>query len=113
MQPAHVGPRVLLRRLREVMAGPEAAQTRLNKITTLIASNMVAEVCSIYVMRPGGFLELYATEGLNPDALHETKLRVGEGRRAIGDHDGNADKGHHFSADRVALAHSDTCLSVA
>ncbi|MCP5084242.1 MAG: phosphoenolpyruvate--protein phosphotransferase [Alphaproteobacteria bacterium] len=79
MQPAHVGPRVLLRRLREVMAGPEAAQTRLNKITTLIASNMVAEVCSIYVMRPGGFLELYATEGLNADALHETKLRVGEG----------------------------------
>ncbi len=79
MQPSHVGPRVLLRRLREVMAGPEAAQTRLNKITTLIASNMVAEVCSIYVMRPGGFLELYATEGLNPDALHDTKLRVGEG----------------------------------
>ncbi len=79
MQSAHVGPRVLLRRLREVMAEPEAAQTRLDKITRLIASNMVAEVCSIYVMRPGGLLELYATEGLNPAAVHETKLGVGEG----------------------------------
>lgn len=79
MVPAHVGPRVLLRRLREVMAEPEATQARLNKIVTLIASNMVAEVCSVYVMRPGGYLELYATEGLNPDAVGQTKLRVGEG----------------------------------
>ena len=79
MQPAHIGPRVLLRRLREVMAEPEATQTRLDKITRLIASNMVAEVCSIYVMRPGGLLELFSTEGLNPKSVHETKLKVGEG----------------------------------
>jgi len=45
------GPRVLLRRLREVMAEPEAAQKRLDKIVVLIASNMVAEVCSVYLMR--------------------------------------------------------------
>ncbi|MGF7158502.1 phosphotransferase system enzyme I (PtsP) [Rhodoligotrophos appendicifer] len=73
------GPRILLRRLREVMAEPEAAQKRLDKIAALIASNMVAEVCSIYVMRPGGVLELYATEGLNPTAVHQSKLRIGEG----------------------------------
>ena len=48
-----LGPRVLLRRLREVMAEPETAQKRLDKIVMLIAANMVAEVCSIYVMRPG------------------------------------------------------------
>ena len=53
-----LGPRVLLRRLREVMAEPEAAQKRLDKIVVLIAANMVAEVCSIYVMRPGQVLEL-------------------------------------------------------
>ena len=74
-----IGPRVLLRRLREVMAEPETAQARLNKTVSLIAANMVAEVCSLYVMRPGHYLELYATEGLKPEAVHQSKLRVGEG----------------------------------
>jgi phosphotransferase system enzyme I (PtsP) len=72
-------PRVLLRRLREVMAQPESAQTRLDKIVVLIAANMVAEVCSIYVGRRDGSLELFATEGLNPSAVHNTHLRPGEG----------------------------------
>jgi phosphotransferase system, enzyme I, PtsP len=74
-----LGPRVLLRRLREVMAEQETAQKRLDKIATLIASNMVAEVCSIYVMRPGSMLELYATEGLKAQAVHKSRLKVGEG----------------------------------
>ncbi len=74
-----LGPRVLIRRLREVMAEPETAQKRLDKIVTLIAANMVAEVCSIYVMRPGQVLELYATEGLKRQAVHKSKLKVGEG----------------------------------
>ena len=74
-----LGPRVLLRRLREVMAEPETAQKRLDKIAQLIAANMVAEVCSIYVMRPGQILELYATEGLKLAAVHKSKLKVGEG----------------------------------
>ncbi|HMT13333.1 MAG TPA: phosphoenolpyruvate--protein phosphotransferase [Aestuariivirga sp.] len=73
------GPRVLIRRLREVMAEKETAQKRLDKIVTLIAANMVAEVCSIYVMRPGQVLELYATEGLKRQAVHKSKLKVGEG----------------------------------
>ncbi|MFN0190644.1 MAG: phosphoenolpyruvate--protein phosphotransferase [Aestuariivirga sp.] len=74
-----LGPRVLLKRLREVMAEPETAQKRLDKIVTLIAANMVAEVCSIYVMRPGDFLELYATEGLKREAVHKSRLKTGEG----------------------------------
>jgi len=77
-QPA-LGPRVLLRQLREVMAGPEVAQARLDKITELIAANVVAEVCSIYVLRPGHKLELFATKGLNRDAVHNTQLDVNEG----------------------------------
>ncbi len=40
---------------------------------------MVSEVCSVYVQRPGDILELAATEGLNPDAIGQTRLRVGEG----------------------------------
>jgi phosphotransferase system enzyme I (PtsP) len=73
------GPRVLLRRLREVMAEPVSAQERLDKIVVLIAANMVAEVCSVYVLRVDGTLELYATEGLKPEAVHQTVLRQDEG----------------------------------
>jgi phosphotransferase system enzyme I (PtsP) len=71
--------RVLLRRLREVLAEPIAAQDRLDKIVELIAANMVAEVCSAYVLRADDVLELYATVGLNPEAVHNTVMRVGEG----------------------------------
>ena len=79
MRGALGGPRVLLRRLREVMAEPVSAQERLDKIVVLIAANMVAEVCSVYVLRVDSTLELYATEGLNPEAVHQTVMRADEG----------------------------------
>ena len=79
MRGALGGPRILLRRLREVMAEPVNAQARLDKIVTLIAGNMVAEVCSFYVMRADNTLELYATEGLAREAVHMTTMRAGEG----------------------------------
>jgi phosphotransferase system enzyme I (PtsP) len=69
----------LLRRLREVMATRESVQARLDKVVVLIASNMVAEVCSLYLRRRDGSLELFATEGLNPIAVHNTHLKPGEG----------------------------------
>jgi phosphotransferase system, enzyme I, PtsP len=72
-------PRILLRQLRAVMAEPVTAQERLDKIVTLIANNMVAEVCSVYVSRADGALELYATEGLNREAVHLTTLLLNEG----------------------------------
>jgi phosphotransferase system enzyme I (PtsP) len=73
------GPRLLLRRLREIMAEQVSAQTRLDKLVGVIAANMVAEVCSIYLRRAGNVLELFATEGLNPSAVHRTRLKDGEG----------------------------------
>ncbi|MTI18254.1 phosphoenolpyruvate--protein phosphotransferase [Rhodobacteraceae bacterium RKSG542] len=79
MRSSLAGPRVLLRRLREVMAEPINAQERLDKIVQLIAANVVAEVCSVYILRADGVLELYATIGLNKNAVHKTALRVGEG----------------------------------
>ncbi|MDT5284195.1 MAG: phosphotransferase system, enzyme PtsP, partial [Mycobacterium sp.] len=79
MRGALGGPRVLLRRLREVMAEPVSAQDRLDKIVVLIAANMVAEVCSVYVLRIDSTLELYATEGLNRQAVHQTVMRSDEG----------------------------------
>jgi phosphotransferase system enzyme I (PtsP) len=73
------GPRLLLRRLREIMAEKASAQMRLDKLVSVIAVNMVAEVCSIYLRRAGRILELFATEGLNRAAVHNTRMREGEG----------------------------------
>jgi phosphotransferase system enzyme I (PtsP) len=72
-------PRVLLRRLREIMALPETGEERLARIVTEIAANMVAEVCSIYLRRRDESMELVATEGLNPEAVHKTHMARGEG----------------------------------
>ena len=72
-------PRVLLQRLREIMAAESAPQARLEQLVRAIAANMVADVCSLYVRRASGTLELFATIGLNPQAVHETRLAPGEG----------------------------------
>ncbi len=61
------------------MAEKVSAQERLDKIVVLIAANMVAEVCSTYVLRHDGTLELYATEGLNREAVHQTVMKADEG----------------------------------
>ncbi|MBW8283303.1 MAG: phosphoenolpyruvate--protein phosphotransferase [Rhizobium sp.] len=79
MRDLSAGPRVLLKRLRELMAEPLEPQERLDQIVRQIASNMVAEVCSAYVLRADGVLELYATEGLNKDAVHLAQLKMGQG----------------------------------
>ncbi|HRD28009.1 MAG TPA: phosphoenolpyruvate-utilizing N-terminal domain-containing protein, partial [Caulobacter sp.] len=73
------GPRSLLRQIREAMAGDAPAQTKLDMVVRIIAASMVAEVCSIYLRRAGGELELFATEGLSRDAVHVTRLKSGEG----------------------------------
>ena len=73
------GPRSLLRQIREAMASGGPAQARLNMVVRIIAQSMVAEVCSIYLRRSTNDLELFATEGLNPSAVHTTTLKPGEG----------------------------------
>jgi phosphotransferase system enzyme I (PtsP) len=71
-----VNPRRLLARLREMMAHGSAP---LPDLVRLVAAELVSEVCSVYAARPGEILELVATEGLNPQAVGRTRLRVGEG----------------------------------
>lgn len=73
------GPRNLLRQIREAMAGAAPAQQRLDEVVRIVAQSMVAEVCSIYLRRASGELELFATQGLKPEAVHNTRLRPGEG----------------------------------
>jgi phosphotransferase system enzyme I (PtsP) len=79
MRDMAAGPRVLLRRLRELMAEALEPQARLDRIVHAIARNMVAEVCSLYVLRADSVLELYATEGLNPGSVHLASLQLGQG----------------------------------
>lgn len=79
MSPASAAPRILMRRLREIMARPGEPQARLDAIVSQIALIMVAEVCSLYLRRPDGSLELFATEGLKREAVHNTHLARGEG----------------------------------
>jgi len=77
--PSEPALRIIMRRLREIMAEPSDGQSRLDKIVRQIAGLMVAEVSSIYLKRQDGSLELFATEGLNPGAVHNTLLKRGEG----------------------------------
>ena len=77
--PTGVGPRRLLGRIRDLMAGEATAQAKLDKVVQVIAAGMVAEVCSVYILRAGEVLELFATKGLRRRAVHQTRLRVGEG----------------------------------
>ena len=71
--------RKLLKRLKEILAAAGGGQDRLDQITHHIADSMGTEVCSIYLFRDADTLELCATEGLRPEAVHQTRLRLGEG----------------------------------
>ena len=71
--------RVLLKRLRDTLAEAGQGQERLDSITRLVSLSLAAEVCSIYLKRPDDTLELFATTGLNPEAVHRTRMRIREG----------------------------------
>ena len=72
--------RGLFGKLRALMAGGSAGtRPMLDALTELVAAELVAEVCSVYALRPGDLLELTATFGLNREAVGRTRLRVGEG----------------------------------
>lgn len=77
--PAEPALRIIMRRLREIMAEAGDGQSRLDRIVRQISGLMVAEVCSLYLRRQDGSLELFATEGLAHEAVHTTRLGRGEG----------------------------------
>lgn len=96
--------RKLLGRLRDTLAEDSAGQARLDRITHIIADQMGTDVCSIYLFRDTETLELCATEGLNQDAVHQTRMRVGEGlvgriaktKRVVNTEDAPSAKGFRF-----------------
>ncbi|MFS0735795.1 phosphoenolpyruvate--protein phosphotransferase [Sphingomonas sp. 1P06PA] len=70
--------REILRRLHDVMAARTPAQKKLDQVVEIIGESLSSEVCSIYLLRDG-LLELFATRGLKQEAVHVTKLALGEG----------------------------------
>lgn len=70
--------RNILTGLHDVMAARTSAQSKLNRVVNIIGEALLSEVCSIYLLREG-VLELFATRGLNQEAVHVTRLALGEG----------------------------------
>ena len=70
--------REILVNLHEVMAARSSPQAKLDAVVRIIGEALDSEVCSIYLLREG-LLELYATKGLDQEAVHVTKLALGEG----------------------------------
>src|SRR5213595_3454675 len=75
---AAISAREILTGLHAIMAKRGSAQVKLDKVVDLIAAAMGSEVCSIYLLRDN-VLELFATHGLRKEAVHVTRLRLGEG----------------------------------
>ncbi|MBS0255780.1 MAG: phosphoenolpyruvate--protein phosphotransferase [Proteobacteria bacterium] len=88
MTSAVAASRQILTRLHEVMASRERAQVKLNTVVEVVGESLHSEVCSIYLLREGE-LELFATRGLAQEAVHVTRLGIGEG--LVGTIAGNVD----------------------
>ncbi len=72
-------PLLLLRQIRDVMAQAAGAQKRLDQVARIIADGFASDVCSVYLLRAGDILELFASKGLKPASVHMTRLAVGQG----------------------------------
>jgi phosphotransferase system enzyme I (PtsP) len=69
----------LLRQIRDIMANEAEPQVRLDQLVQVIANSLDSQVCSIYLRRADGQMELWATKGLDLKAVHQTRLAPGEG----------------------------------
>ncbi|WP_439154702.1 phosphoenolpyruvate--protein phosphotransferase [Yoonia sp.] len=109
--------RKLLGRLREALAADNAGQERLDEVVALIADSMQTEVCSIYLFRDAETLELCATQGLQAEAVHQTRMRLGEGlvgltartRTVVNTADAPAAKGFRYMPETGEERYSSFC----
>ncbi|MEY4159525.1 MAG: hypothetical protein RLZZ136_146 [Pseudomonadota bacterium] len=70
--------RTILTGLHKAMASRTTAQAKLNTVAEVIGTGLDSEVCSVYLLREG-MLELFATRGLSQEAVHVTRMAIGEG----------------------------------
>lgn len=109
--------RKLLGRLRSALAEDSAGQARLDRIVELIATSMQTEVCSVYLFRDPETLELCATQGLQPEAVHQTRMRLGEGlvgrvartRTVMNTADAPAERGFRYMPETGEERYSSFC----
>ncbi len=109
--------RKLLGRLREALAADNEGQARLDAVVGLIADSMGTEVCSIYLFRDPETLELCATRGLQAEAVHKTRMRLGEGlvgrtaknRAVINTADAPSTKGFRYMPETGEERYSSFC----
>ncbi|WP_296423540.1 phosphoenolpyruvate--protein phosphotransferase [Yoonia sp.] len=109
--------RKLLGRLREALASDNEGQARLDEVVKLIADSMETEVCSIYLFRDPETLELCATQGLQAEAVHQTRMRLGEGlvgltartRTVVNTADAPAAKGFRYMPETGEERYSSFC----
>jgi len=77
--PSGGGARLLLSRLRQLMARQGQDQQKLDQVVELVSKTMVADVCSIYLSNEDKSLTLMATQGLRKEAVGRTRLAENEG----------------------------------
>lgn len=70
--------RQILTSLHDIMASRLHPQGKLDAVVDVIGEALDSEVCSVYLLREG-MLELFATRGLNKEAVHVTRMALGEG----------------------------------
>ncbi len=69
----------LLRDIRDIMAQSGDAQKKLDLVVESIASGIESSVCSVYLLRAGDVLELFANVGFKRSSIHTVKLGIGQG----------------------------------
>lgn len=69
----------ILKQLRLITEGQDSLAVKLDKIVKMIAVEMGADAASCYIAVDGKRLELFASYGFNPDAVHKVSFRFGEG----------------------------------
>lgn len=69
----------ILQQLRTITEGQDSLAIKLANIVKMIAEKMNADAAACYIAVDGNRLELFASYGFNPEALHKVSFHFGEG----------------------------------
>lgn len=71
--------RSLFKRLRLLLSSSKKPIDKLSSFVNIVAEELQTDVCSCYLMKNQETLELFASFGLDKEAIHKTRLYLGEG----------------------------------
>ena len=69
----------ILKLIRHVMEGDDSIPLKLEKVMTIVATNIHADVAACYIPVEDDYIELFASYGFKTSAVHKVSLRLGEG----------------------------------